>query len=285
MLLKIEHHTHYSYSDFVNYTIQQLRLTPNSENGQYVRRWDIKVKGELHPFIDAYRNISHRLIINEPHKDIDIVAIGEVETGLDIINHQDYLPLSIFLRNTKLTEANQKLIKFAQKFKATGDEQIDALEKMMHAILNHVEYIKGVTQVTTTASEAFQLRKGVCQDHAHIFIACCHALNLPARYVSGYMFTEDGHLMQSHAWAEVWLDKIGWQSFDVSNGCKVNDLYVRLAIGLDYKSASPVVGVRLGGGSEGMASSVIINQSNTPLDKRRKMDKSQLIIQATQQQQ
>jgi len=285
MLLKIEHHTHYSYSDFVNYTIQQLRLTPNSENGQYVRRWDIKVKGELHPFIDAYRNISHRLIINEPHKDIDIVAIGEVETGLDKINHQDYLPLSIFLRNTKLTEANQKLIKFAQKFKATGDEQIDALEKMMHAILNHVEYIKGVTQVTTTASEAFQLRKGVCQDHAHIFIACCHALNLPARYVSGYMFTEDGHLMQSHAWAEVWLDKIGWQSFDVSNGCKVNDLYVRLAIGLDYKSASPVVGVRLGGGSEGMASSVIINQSNTPLDKRRKIDKSQLIIQATQQQQ
>ena len=285
MLLKIEHHTHYSYSDFVNYTIQQLRLTPNSENGQYVRRWDIKVKGELHPFIDAYRNISHRLIINEPHKDIDIVAIGEVETGLDKINHQDYLPLSIFLRNTKLTEANQKLIKFAQKFKATGDEQIDALEKMIHAILNHVEYIKGVTQVTTTASEAFQLRKGVCQDHAHIFIACCHALNLPARYVSGYMFTEDGHLMQSHAWAEVWLDKMGWQSFDVSNGCKVNDLYVRLAIGLDYKSASPVVGVRLGGGSEGMASSVIINQSNTPLDKRRKIDKSQLIIQATQQQQ
>ena len=285
MLLKIEHHTHYSYSDFVNYTIQQLRLTPNSENGQYVRRWDIKVKGELHPFIDAYRNISHRLIINEPHKDIDIVAIGEVETGLDKINHQDYLPLSIFLRNTKLTEANQKLIKFAQKFKATGDEQIDALEKMMHAILNHVEYIKGVTQVTTTASEAFQLRKGVCQDHAHIFIACCHALNLPARYVSGYMFTEDGHLMQSHAWAEVWLDKMGWQSFDVSNGCKVNDLYVRLAIGLDYKSASPVVGVRLGGGSEGMASSVIINQSNTPHDKRRKIDKSQLIIQATQQQQ
>ena len=285
MLLKIEHHTHYSYSDFVNYTIQQLRLTPNSENGQYVRRWDIKVKGELHLFIDAYRNISHRLIINEPHKDIDIVAIGEVETGLDKINHQDYLPLSIFLRNTKLTEANQKLIKFAQKFKATGDEQIDALEKMMHAILNHVEYIKGVTQVTTTASEAFQLRKGVCQDHAHIFIACCHVLNLPARYVSGYMFTEDGHLMQSHAWAEVWLDKMGWQSFDVSNGCKVNDLYVRLAIGLDYKSASPVVGVRLGGGSEGMASSVIINQSNTPLDKRRKMDKSQLIIQATQQQQ
>ncbi len=83
MLLKIEHHTHYSYSDFVNYTIQHLRLTPSSEFGQYVRRWDIKVKGELHQFQDAYKNISHRLIVNEPHQEIDIVAIGEVETGLD----------------------------------------------------------------------------------------------------------------------------------------------------------------------------------------------------------
>ena len=285
MLLKIEHHTHYSYSDFVNYTIQHLRLTPNSEFGQYVRRWDIKVKGELHQFLDAYKNISHRLIVNEPHQEIDIVAIGEVETGLDKKNDQDRLPLPIFLRNTKLTEANKKLSRFAHKFKASTDKQNELVEKMMHEILNQVEYIKGATRVTTTAAEAFQLKKGVCQDHAHIFIACCHELNLPARYVSGYMFTEDGHLMQSHAWADVWFENLGWQSFDVSNGCRVNDLYVRLAVGLDYKSASPVVGVRLGGGVEGMASSVIINQSNTPIDKRKKIDKSELIIQATQQQQ
>ena len=285
MLLKIEHHTHYSYSDFVNYTIQHLRLTPSSEFGQHVRRWEIKVKGELHPFQDAFKNMSHRLIVNEPHQDIDIIAIGEVETGLDKKNDQEYLPLPIFLRETKLTKASSKLARFAHKFKVSSEKQNDAIERMMHEILNQVEYIKGVTQVTTTAAEAFQLKKGVCQDHAHIFIACCHALNLPARYVSGYMFTEDGHLMQSHAWADVWLGHEGWQSFDVSNGCRVNDLYVRLAIGLDYKSASPVVGVRLGGGAEGMASSVIINQSNTPIDKRKKIDKSELIIQATQQQQ
>ena len=285
MLLKIEHHTHYSYSDFVNYTIQHLRLTPSSEFGQYVRRWDIKVKGELHPFQDAFKNTSHRLIVSEPHQDIDIIAMGEVETGLDRKNDQEHLPLGIFLRKTKLTEANLKLTRFAHKFKTLNEKQNNALESMMHEILHQVEYIKGATRVTTTASEAFQLKKGVCQDHAHIFIACCHALNLPARYVSGYMFTEDGHLMQSHAWADVWLEHDGWQSFDVSNGCRVNDLYVRLAIGLDYKSASPVVGVRLGGGSEGMASSVIINQSNTPLEKRKKIDKSELIIQAVQQQQ
>ena len=285
MLLKIEHHTHYRYSDFVNYTIQHLRLTPSSEFGQYVRRWDIKVKGELHAFQDAFKNISHRLIVNEPHQNIDIIAIGEVETGLDKKNDQEHLPLGIFLRKTKLTEANLKLTRFAHKFKTLNEKQNDALESMMHEILRQVEYIKGATHVTTTASEAFHLKKGVCQDHAHIFIACCHALNLPARYVSGYMFTEDGHLMQSHAWADVWLEHEGWQSFDVSNGCRVNDLYVRLAIGLDYKSASPVVGVRLGGGAEGMASRVIINQSNTPLEKRKKIDKSELIIQAIQQQQ
>lgn len=285
MLLKIEHHTHYSYSEFVNYTIQHLRLTPSNEFGQHVRRWEIKVNGELHQFQDAFKNISHRLIINEPHKEIDIAAIGEVETGLNKKNDYEYLPLPILLRDTKLTKASSKISLFAHKFKASSDKQNNALDKMMHEILNQVEYIRGATAVTTTASEAFKLKKGVCQDHAHIFIACCHELNLPARYVSGYMFTEDGHLMQSHAWAEVWLEKDGWQSFDVSNGCRVNDLYVRLAVGLDYKSASPIAGVRLGGGAEGMASSVIINQSNTPLDKRKTLDKSELIIQAYQQQQ
>jgi len=78
-------------------------------------------------------------------------------------------------------------------------------------------YIKGATKVDTTASEAFALGQGVCQDHAHVFISCCRSLGYPARYVSGYLFTEDGSLMQTHAWVDVWLDN-QWQSLDISNG-------------------------------------------------------------------
>ena len=105
------------------------------------------------------------------------------------------------------------------------------------------------------------LGQGVCQDHAHVFIACCRSIDLAARYVSGYLFTEDGSLMQTHAWADVYLEAEGWQSFDVSNGCRAGASHVRLATGLDYRTASPVSGMRSGGGLEGMATSVIVNQA------------------------
>jgi transglutaminase-like putative cysteine protease len=143
-----------------------------------------------------------------------------------------------------------------------------------------VQYIKGATQVNTSAVEAFSLGQGVCQDHAHVFIACCRAIDLPARYVSGYLFTEDGSLMQTHAWADVFVAGEGWQSFDVSNGCRAGETHVRLATGLDYRSASPVSGMRSGGGVEGMASSVIVNQAGLLTSQQRKVNTALLLEQA-----
>lgn len=278
MLLNIEHHTRYAYSDAVNYTIQQLRLTPQNGFGQLVKRWDIRVNGELQASTDAYGNIAHSLVIDVPHSEIMIVAMGEVETGLPIAEPlplaTDALPLAIYLRETALTQINPAIAVFALQFKhlEQGDMQNSWLESMMYGLRDLVEYIPGVTQVTTSAMEAFALGKGVCQDHAHIFIACCRSLGLPARYVSGYLFTEDGSLMQTHAWADVYLNALGWQSFDVSNRCRAGAMHVRLATGLDYRTASPVSGMRAGGGVEGMASSVIVNQVGAPIDKQRRID-------------
>ncbi len=132
---------------------------------------------------------------------------------------------------------------------------------MVHAIVEKVPYAKGSTSVDTVAAEAFELGSGVCQDHAHIFIACCRHLGIPARYVSGYLFTDDGSLMESHAWADIWRKDLGWQSFDVSNGVRTNSVHVRLAVGLDYRDACPVSGMRVGGGLETMGVSVLVNQS------------------------
>ena len=278
MLLNIEHHTRYVYSEAVNYTIQQLRLTPQNGFGQHVKRWDIRVNGELQLSHDSYGNITHSLVIDVPHSEIMIVAMGEVETGLPIVQNLQQtataLPLSIYLRETPLTLYNEAIATFAMQYKhlEQGEMQSSWLETMMYALLNRVEYIPGVTQVTTSAIEAFALGKGVCQDHAHIFIACCRSIGLPAHYVSGYLFTEDGSLMQTHAWADVYLNELGWQSFDVSNGCRAGATHVRLASGLDYRTASPVSGMRAGGGVEGMATSVIVNQAGTAKDKQRRID-------------
>jgi transglutaminase-like putative cysteine protease len=279
MLLNIEHHTRYAYSEDVNYTIQELRLTPQHGFGQHVRHWEIKVNGELQPSEDAYGNTTHTLVVDEPHTEILIIAMGQIETGLDVVSQHLALPLPIYLRDTPLTQSSEEMLTFAKQYQQ-AHRQNDALEEMMHALLSRVQYIKGATQVTTSAVEAFSLGQGVCQDHAHVFIACCRAIGLPARYVSGYLFTEDGSLMQTHAWADVYVAGEGWQSFDVSNGCRAGETHVRLATGLDYRSASPVSGMRSGGGVEGMASSVIVNQAGLAASQQRKMNAAQLLEQA-----
>lgn len=257
MLLNVEHRTSYTYSEPVSYTIQQLRLTPQDGLGQRVQRWDIRVNGYLQGFQDTHGNAAHTLVLDTPHDAITIVASGVVETGLEMPAITHVLPLEIYLRNTLLTMADENLRTFAADF-ASDHMDEDILERMMHAILERVPYIKGSTAVETTAAKAFELGAGVCQDHAHIFIACCRSLGMPARYVSGYLFTEDGSLMQSHAWADVCLDD-RWQSFDVSNNCRTNGMHVRLAVGLDYRDACPVSGMRSGGGVETMDTSVLVN--------------------------
>ena len=278
MRLTIEHHTQYVYSAPVNYTIQQLRLTPQSGFGQHVKYWDIKVQGQLHAFEDAFGNTTHTLVIDKPHSELSVTVIGEVETGVNDYTQHQPLPLTIFLRDTPLTLADEAISTFSAQFK---DKPIDDL---MYALVDKVGYIKGATKVQTTAIEAFQLGQGVCQDHAHVFISCCRSLGYPARYVSGYLFTQDGSLMQSHAWVDVWFDS-AWQSVDVSNSCRAGETYIRLATGLDYRTASPVTGMRSGGGVEGMATSVVVNQANVPIYQQHKMNQIALLKEAQHVQQ
>lgn len=278
MRLNIQHQTQYVYSEMVTYTIQQLRLTPQNGFGQHVRHWDIKVNGQLHEFVDTFGNTAHTLVIDNPHHELYISVSGEVETGVgDLAQHQA-LPMPIYLRETELTAPSVGIIEFASAFKAKP------LEEMMHALRDKMHYLKGATQVDTTAAQAFAIGQGVCQDHAHVFITCCRSLGYPARYVSGYLFTEDGSLMQTHAWADVWLDN-RWQSLDVSNGYPTNETHIRLAVGLDYRGASPVSGMRIGGGEEGMATSVIVNQQGGQLLQHQKVTTATLLQQAQQAQQ
>ncbi|MEZ0231546.1 MAG: transglutaminase domain-containing protein [Methylophilaceae bacterium] len=262
MLLNIEHRTQYIYSEPVNYTIQQLRLTPQDGFGQHVKRWEIRVNGHLQRHADTFGNIVHTLVLDGAHDEITIVAVGEVETGVDSAAHpEDNIPLEFYLRTTPLTQADEAIKTFAAKT-VGGAQAIDALklEKLMKAVIKHVRYKKGTTAIGTTAAEAFEQGAGVGQDQTHVFISCCRSLGLPARYVSGYLFTHDSSLMESHAWVDVCLADTGWISLDVSNACRTNGMHVRLAAGLDYRDACPISGARVGGGDEKMEVNVIVNQ-------------------------
>jgi transglutaminase-like putative cysteine protease len=117
--------------------------------------------------------------------------------------------------------------------------------------------------VDTPASDALDMGSGVCQDHAHIFLACCHAQGIPARYVSGYIDPGDNEHAASHAWVDAWAidaDYEGWVSLDVTHARLMTDAYCRLAVGRDYDAAAPVRGVRRGGGQETLAVHVKVTQ-------------------------
>ena len=135
------------------------------------------------------------------------------------------------------------------------------LHELSAHILSTVEYRTGATDVATNAEQAITAGAGVCQDHAHIFIAACRSIGIPARYVSGYLMM-DGHIEQtaSHAWAEGHLDGLGWVGFDVSNGISPDGRYVRVATGFDYRDAAPISGMSFGARDKSMVVSLRVEQ-------------------------
>jgi transglutaminase-like putative cysteine protease len=125
-----------------------------------------------------------------------------------------------------------------------------------------VAYRKNSTHVQTTALEAFDWEVGVCQDQAHVMIAVCRSLGIPARYVSGYFYAADEPDLASHAWVDVCVDVAAhrWVSIDVTHACVTDERHVRLAVGTDYAACPPIKGIRHGGGEESMTVSVQIER-------------------------
>ena len=138
------------------------------------------------------------------------------------------------------------------------DERVAVLHDLMRRIHATVEYRRGESDVATPAEEVLARKAGVCQDHAHLFIACCRSLGIPARYVSGYMSAERlaGRPPATHGWAEAQIPYLGWVGFDPANSISPTGDYLKLAIGLDYAEAAPVTGRRVGIGEAAMDVSV-----------------------------
>lgn len=254
-MLSIRHETIYRYTAPLAYTIQQLRLTPRPDPHQHVQSWHIATSGQCHAFTDAFGNLSHTLTVTGKHHEVRIVVDGIVDvTALDRgrLPEHDVLSPLVFTVPTRLAEPLPPVAQFAAQHLAAGARSSELLA-LAEAVRGAVQYQSGATGVTTSASDALQLGRGVCQDHAHLFIACCHTQNIPVRYVSGYIHAGDTDHAESHAWVDAWVDEVdfsGWVSIDVTHAQFASDMHCRLAVGRDYDSAAPVRGVRHGGGAE-----------------------------------
>lgn len=265
MRYRIEHRTHYRYARAAVSTQQLLRLSPRSDTHQRVSKWVVRAPGSLSASTDTYRNLTHMHTLNQAHGSLRIEACGEIEVDAlhdGRLDESGGLPPAVFLASTPLTEPDARLLDFAGTMlrKRTAAGVLEFAQSVAAA----VAYRPGATNVQTTAAEALALRQGVCQDHGHVFIAGCRAAGIPARYVSGYYHRPGlGPDAASHAWADAWIED-GWVSIDITHGCFASDALVRLAIGRDYDTACPVRGVRVGGGSEEMEVTVVMQGEDAP---------------------
>lgn len=258
MRLSISHTTRYHFDTPVIHGLQRLRLTPKETQGQTIVDWVMEFQGghEQLSFDDQNFNHTTLIAVDEGATEVVLTCRGTVDTvdNCGVLGpHAGMLPLWAFLGDTRLTAQSSKIRQLALAASRHDDSVIGSLHALSALIRERVEYKTGITGVTTTADESLALGAGVCQDHAHVFIAAARMLDIPARYVSGYLMMNDRVVQDaSHAWAEAWVEELGWIGFDVSNGISPDERYVRVATGRDYRDAAPITGISYGGSRQEM---------------------------------
>lgn len=256
MRLTVRHETQYEYDGELSYATQRLYLTPSSYEAQKVVSWRIDAPGigAALSYLDGFGNRVHMITYENQAEPVNIVALGVVDVT-DAAGVIRRLPMAapdaVFRRQTAATLPNEAMRDMALRTRRATP--LDTFHALMGAIHEHIAYEIGTTGAHTTGAEAFAEGRGVCQDHAHVFIGMCRLLGNPARYVTGYLVTGEGASSSAaHAWAEALVPDLGWVGFDPAN-CKCpTDHYVRVAGGIDAAGVTPVRGSRRGGNGERM---------------------------------
>jgi len=264
MRISIRHETRYDYAEEAAGVFMRLRLWPRTTNGQTVESWRVLVNDTHVPqlTVDGYGD--GETVWRAPGR-VDsavIVAEGDVSTidcaGVTRPLIGEVRP-DLFLRETELTAPDEALRALAEAARG-GDGPLASLHALCVLVNETVPWRAGSTSVGTSAAEALALGGGVCQDQTHIFIAAARVLGIPSRYVVGYL--RDPERPDSdhdpHAWAESWIDGLGWIGFDCTLGhCPVEG-HVRLCCGLDAADAAPIRGVMIAAGETKLSHDVQI---------------------------
>lgn len=292
MLLHLVHETHYAYSPTVESAHHVLHLKPASHAGQQLLSHQLTISpqpAQMHELPDVYGNTRIFFSLHTPHDELTVVAesvlstlaapaASQVLNGLawERVREQfryqaggAYNSACEFVFASPYVPRDEAFAEFARPSFTPGRSLPEAAQDLMERIHAGMVYDSDSTEVGTPALEALQLGKGVCQDFAHIMVACCRAMGVPARYVSGYLLTspapDQPRLIgsdASHAWASVYCpveNEAGgltlaegqspgiWLDFDPTNNRAPGEDYVTLATGRDFLDVSPMRGVIRGG--------------------------------------
>lgn len=282
----VEHLTHYGYTAPVSQSWQLARLTPRALPWQRVVSHQLAIDpppDERHEAIDSFGNAVVHFGLHGAHRSLQVRMRCEVEVGprpdalappvgvppraswewvRDTVRHcpeLDGLAAARMTEATPLIPLSEAARRYALPSLSAGRPWLEAVTELMHRIHTEFEFEPGATTVSTRVEEVLERRRGVCQDFAHLMLACLRGHGLPARYVSGYLLTDppegQPRLMgvdASHAWVAAFAPGLGWVEFDPTNDQLADPRYITLAWGCDFADVVPLRGVILGGGSQDM---------------------------------
>ena len=291
MLLHVRHETHYQYTPAVENAQHAVYLRPNTCSGQTVIRHALRISPQpvqQREGLDVYGNSKLFFSLQIPHDELQVIADSIVQTHARPANTTalawecvreafryragaGYNSAWEFAFASPYVPRHQAFTDFSQPSFGAGRPLVEAAHDLMSRIYNVMTYDGSSTDVDTPALHALQQGKGVCQDFAHIMVACCRAMGLPARYVSGYMLTQpppgQPRLIgcdASHAWASVYCPDAPhsstgqWLDFDPTNNRAPGEDYVTLATGRDFMDVSPLRGVIRGGAQHALSVAVTV---------------------------
>ncbi|SES15414.1 Transglutaminase-like enzyme, putative cysteine protease [Tranquillimonas rosea] len=268
MRLTVSHTTTYQFSPPKRGVVQSHRLTPARTAGQAARSWSVSVPGATQgaAFRDGAGDWIDTVSLAGPVSELSVEVTGVVETSDTsgvLRDHRETVPPMAYLRETRATHVDHDLAVLSRDAVAElpEDDALGRAHALSEAVAARIAYRSGSTLWGTSAAEALAQGEGVCQDQAHALIAVAIAAGLPARYVAGYLYSANGDLAAdeaTHAWAEIWIDRLGWVGFDPANGCCPDDRYIRLGSGHDAVGAAPIRSVSEGAGDEHLDVSVSI---------------------------
>ena len=273
MALRVVHRTEYSYESPVSASYGQIYQLPRTADGQHVlqARVDIEPTPDSYSeFVDYFGNHAANFAVLTAHTSLSVTTTSVVDVstrrppdlGAEGIRWEDVLAAFATSHDAATLDARQFVLgskaavvtddvrEYAAVSFRTGRELLHAVQDLNTRIYDDMTYKSGITSLDTTPDELLRVRKGVCQDFAHLEIACLRSLGLAARYVSGYLETlppPGRPKLQgadaSHAWVSVFVPATGWVDVDPTNNCFVGERHVCTAWGRDYSDVSPVKGV------------------------------------------
>lgn len=285
MKYRVTHTTHYKYSQQVSLCHSEARLQARDLSTQHRLSHSLHIEpvpNDYHEREDFFGNHVTYFAIQQPHTELKVTATSEVdifradnephsaesnnwETIAQLLHDvgTDIQALKLYCLDSGMATANAELRNYAAVSFKAGLTPAEVAADLSERIYHDFSYDPSFTTIATPLTSVLQHKRGVCQDFAHLAIACFRTFGLPARYVSGYIETTpppgEAKLAgsdASHAWFSIYQPGIGWLDFDPTNNCQTSEQHITLAWGRDYNDVTPLKGLAVGGGDHRVVVSV-----------------------------